>query len=214
MKRPFSAILFGVSFLFPLGLSAGPLKIDLPPETAAFKPGTGSEIANGQCLICHSVEYVTMQPPLPRAYWTASVKKMREKFGAPLPPEQVEAVVNYLVRNYGQDANGAQETAANQSAHAPEANPATTAPSQALNGEAVATKYGCFGCHNVSLKIVGPAYHDVAAKYHGDPAAFAKIADQIHKGGSGKWGPVIMPPFPMITEAETKALADWILSRN
>ena len=28
--------------------------IQLPPETGAFKQDTGAEIANGQCLICHS----------------------------------------------------------------------------------------------------------------------------------------------------------------
>jgi len=44
--------------------------------------------------------------------------------------------------------------------------------------------------------------------------AFEKIAEQIHKGGSGKWGPVIMPPFPTVSDAETKALTEWILSRK
>ncbi|HWX19108.1 MAG TPA: c-type cytochrome [Candidatus Binatia bacterium] len=183
------------------------MKIDLPPETVSFKAGGGSEIANAQCLICHSVEYVTMQPPLPRTFWAASVKKMKDKFGAPLPDEQVEPVVNYLVKNYGQDTNRTPVTLST---------PAQIGDNQGrtVNGEAIATKYGCLGCHNVSTKIVGPAYRDVAAKYHDDSAAFSKIADQIHQGGSGKWGPVIMPPFPMITDAETKTLADWILSRK
>ena len=61
------------------------------------------------------------------------------------------------------------------------------------------------------MKIVGPAYRDIAAKYKTDPKAFAKIDEQIHKGGSGKWGPIIMPPFPQVTAGETKVLADWIL---
>jgi cytochrome c len=64
----------------------------------------------------------------------------------------------------------------------------------------------------VSVKIVGPAYKDIAAKYRNDAEARQKISEQIHKGGSGKWGPIIMPPFPQVSEAETKALTDWILN--
>src|SRR5262245_26304236 len=54
-------------------LSAFSLEIQLPAETGAFKQDVGAEIANGQCLTCHSVEYVTMQPPMPRAFWKSSV---------------------------------------------------------------------------------------------------------------------------------------------
>jgi sulfite dehydrogenase len=193
--------------LLQLGLAAaGPLKIELPPETASFKQAPGADIANGQCLICHSVEYVTSQPPLPQATWAAEVKKMREKYGAALPEEQVEPLVAYLTATYGPQTNAPavpQKVAA----------PPTPAP-QALTGEALATRYGCLGCHNVQVKLVGPPYKDIAAKYQNDTSALARISDQIHKGGSGKWGPVIMPPFPAVSDAETKALADWILSRK
>ena len=51
----------------------------LPAETGAFKQDTGAEIANGQCLVCHSVEYVSTQPPFPRAFWKSSVQKMQVK---------------------------------------------------------------------------------------------------------------------------------------
>jgi hypothetical protein len=47
--------------------------------------------------------------------------------------------------------------------------------------------------------LIGPAYQDIAAKYKTDPEARAKIEQQIHKGGSGKWGPMTMPPFPQVT---------------
>src|SRR5262245_37658088 len=87
------------------------LDIQMPPETAAFKQDAGAEIANGQCLTCHSVEYVSMQPPMPRAFWKASVTKMQQKYGAPIPEDQVEAVVDYLTRNYGVATNGAAASA-------------------------------------------------------------------------------------------------------
>jgi sulfite dehydrogenase len=83
---------------------AVPLTIELPQEIAVYAPGPGSEIANGQCLICHSAEYVSTQPPVsPRAYWQATVEKMQKKFGAPLPDEQVAPLVDYLVKTYGNE---------------------------------------------------------------------------------------------------------------
>ena len=81
--------------------SAAPLKIELPPETPAFKTAPGAELAMGQCIMCHSVEYVTTQPQLSPAAWKAIVEKMQKKFGAPLPAEQVETLVDYLAKNYG-----------------------------------------------------------------------------------------------------------------
>ena len=207
MKSAILTLAVGLNALLATGrLDAAEFKIELPPETQAFKPGPGSDLANGQCLICHSVEYVVTQPPFPRTFWTAEVKKMREKYGAPLPEEQTEAVADYLARNYSVGTNGSPAAQPAQVISAP--------PTSAMDGQGLATRYGCFGCHNVEAKLVGPPYQQVAQKYHEDPQAAAKITEQIYKGGSGKWGPVIMPPFPMITDAECKVLATWIVSRK
>jgi sulfite dehydrogenase len=178
---------------------AAALDIQLPPETMAFKQDAGAEIANGQCLTCHSVEYVMIQPPMQRVFWKAEVVKMQQKYGAQIPEDQVEAVVNYLTKNYGVTTNGTQSATV------------ATTQTHATDAQQIATRYGCLGCHNPAVKLVGPAYRDIAAKYKSDPAAFAKVDEQIHKGGSGKWGPIIMPPFPQVTAGETKILADWIL---
>jgi sulfite dehydrogenase len=142
---------------------------------------------------------------MPSAFWAASVKKMREKYGAVLPDDQVAPLVEYLTRNYGVWTNSAPATTANIPASGAHAT---------MTGDILATRYGCLGCHNATTRIVGPPYKDVAAKYANDKDAFAKISEQIHKGGSGKWGPVIMPPFPMISDEETKTLTEWILSRK
>ncbi len=184
------------------------LDIQLPPETGAFKQDPAAEIANAQCLICHSVEYVTMQPPMPRPFWKSSIQKMQQKYGAPIPDGQVEQLADYLARNYGLMTNTASAPSTAASSQAP-ANPTSVAGT--TDGLQLATRYGCFGCHNTTQKIVGPAYRDIAAKYKSDADALSKIDLQIHKGGSGKWGPVIMPPFPQMTAAETKVLAEWIL---
>jgi sulfite dehydrogenase len=191
-----------------LPLSAEVVQIKLPPETAAFKPGPGAELANGQCLTCHSVEYVTTQPLLPRTFWAATVKKMRQAYGAAITDDQAGPLVDYLTRNYGVETNAVSPATASVAV-----SPAPPlAPGPALSGPTVAAKYGCLGCHNVDAKIVGPSYKDIAAKYSRDANAFARIAEQIHKGGSGKWGSILMPPFPAATDAETKTLAAWILS--
>lgn len=186
-----------------VALNAGVLKIELPTETASYKPAPGSGIANAQCLTCHSVEYVKMQPPEPLAFWAAEVKKMREKYGAQIPEQLMDPIAHYLAENYGTGAGSQPATTSSPT-------PSTGEPE---NVQALATRYGCLSCHGVDKKIVGPAFHDVAMKYHNDPQAYEKIAAQIHNGGSGKWGSVLMPPFSMVTDAQTKMLAEWILSQ-
>ena len=38
---------------------------------------------------------------LDKAGWTASVNKMINAFGAPIPKEDVDAIASYLAQNYG-----------------------------------------------------------------------------------------------------------------
>jgi hypothetical protein len=76
------------------------VRIELPAETAKFRPGPGVEQAQTLCASCHSADYIATQPPMPRKFWEAGVKKMKEKFGAPLP-DDTTALVDYLVNTYG-----------------------------------------------------------------------------------------------------------------
>jgi len=48
-------------------------------------------------------------------------------------------------------------------------------------GEALAKKDGCFVCHAVDSKLVGPSYKEVAAKYKGDKSAEAKLVEKVKK---------------------------------
>ena len=73
----------------------------LPPEKTVLKPGAGRELVLGQCLACHSADYITTQPPLDRAAWAASVEKMRSKYGAPVPTNVAPAIADYLAAQYG-----------------------------------------------------------------------------------------------------------------
>ena len=78
------------------------LKITLPAETATLKPGAGSDLANKQCLTCHSADYVAVQPPgRPLAFWKAEVEKMKKVYGAAIPDEEIDPIAQYLTREYG-----------------------------------------------------------------------------------------------------------------
>ena len=73
----------------------------LPAGEPRLKPGAGVEVATANCVLCHSVDYIVTQPPLSRDQWKATVTKMQQKFGAMLPADKVEPVLDYLARNYG-----------------------------------------------------------------------------------------------------------------
>lgn len=79
----------------------GPVKITLPEENARFKPGPGLEVAQVQCMICHSADYIYMQPPLSKDQWQAEVTKMKKVFGAPIPDSDIDTVVTYLLSQNG-----------------------------------------------------------------------------------------------------------------
>ena len=82
-------------------LRAGEVSIELPLETATYKPVRGVELAQAFCVQCHSVEYTAVQPPMAEKFWDAEVKKMRDKYGAPVPTEMDAKLVEYLTAAYG-----------------------------------------------------------------------------------------------------------------
>ena len=67
------------------------------PELAA---GEGRDLVAGACGGCHSTVYITMQPPLPRAAWDATVHKMIRAFGAPIAEDVAGRIVDYLAAHY------------------------------------------------------------------------------------------------------------------
>jgi cytochrome c len=194
-----------VAFLAPAAM-ADAVKIQLPLETAVYKTAPGAQLANGQCLTCHSADYSAMQPPKPRDFWKSEVEKMRDKYGAPIPTDELEDLIAYFARNYGSDASVKQSTNA--------VPPAVESPDRApIDAQALALKSGCLSCHNVNTKVVGPAYREIAAKYRGNPDGPHQVAQQIRQGGGGKWGQIPMPPFPQFTPSEVEALAQWVLGQ-
>lgn len=66
----------------------------------------------------------------------------------------------------------------------------------------LAKELNCVACHSIDKKVVGPAWHDVSAKYKGattfnyngkDYPLVEGLIMKVSKGGSGHWGSMPMP---------------------
>ena len=80
--------------------------IELPPDGVQLKPSAlpGYDKARANCVACHSAEYMLYQPPTaPRAYWEAMVLRMKVVFKAPFEHADMPAIVDYLVKTYGNE---------------------------------------------------------------------------------------------------------------
>lgn len=80
------------------------LDIQLPPDGVAYKASSlpGYVLVQKNCMTCHSAHYAQSQPPtMARAYWEATVKKMKKPFGAQFADEEIPLMVDYLVATYG-----------------------------------------------------------------------------------------------------------------
>lgn len=76
---------------------AGPF----PLSTPALAPGDGRDASTAMCSVCHSLRYITMQPPLPAPTWEATVRKMIDVHGAQIPEEVARRIIAYLQAQYG-----------------------------------------------------------------------------------------------------------------
>lgn len=89
----------------------------------------------------------------------------------------------------------------------------TTAPGSGANvkpaGELVIKNNYCVACHNVNVKMVGPAFKDIAAKY--TEADREYLVEKILKGSMGVWGQIPMPPNAVDQQQANQAIT-WILS--
>jgi sulfite dehydrogenase (cytochrome) subunit B len=77
-------------------------KIILPADHdyARLKSGPGSDLAQTQCQLCHSTDYIVMQPGGDAKLWEGVVTKMIKVFGAPLSEADAKAITEYLTKSY------------------------------------------------------------------------------------------------------------------
>ena len=95
-----SAVVVGESMLSAQTTQGASSVHSIPyPQVAPpnLPDGPGIDAFKANCVICHTYRYVTTQPKFSKKVWTAEVDKMRKTYGAPIPEDQVPAIVDYLV---------------------------------------------------------------------------------------------------------------------
>jgi sulfite dehydrogenase len=161
--------------------------------------GPGATLTAQKCQMCHELAHVT-RSRLSRGEWVDNLQRMRER-GAPLTDAEVEVIVGYLAAYYGRDP-------------APAPAPDTLAATGSDPIAKLLAHNGCTACHDVTKKLVGPAFREVAQKYAGDSAAAARLAAKMRAGGAGVWGAIPMPPNTGLSEADAQRLAEWVLGQK
>jgi cytochrome c551/c552 len=206
LKNMTTKFVIAALFLISIQGIAAPRSIELPEETAKFKESIhpGYIIAQQKCSICHSADYINLQPSgMNLKQWTAEVTKMQHAYGAPITDDDIKVIGQDLATTYGNKKLAAMTIPV-----------ATTTPvASAIDVKTLLANNACLGCHAMSQKIVGPAYHDVAERYRKNPKALETVMANIKAGGTNKWSAVPMPPFPALTDAELKVLAQFVLSQ-
>lgn len=98
-----SAAIISLSLTLAGSGLAAPLSYELPEDTTQLKPGPqpGFEAAQNNCASCHSVDYITTQPPgKGEAFWEGEVQKMIKVYHAPVEEADAKAIAEYLVKTY------------------------------------------------------------------------------------------------------------------
>jgi cytochrome c5 len=67
------------------------------PELAA---GDGKDEVENNCELCHSPRYITMQPVMPAQAWADEVNKMMKTYGASIPDDTAQKIIQYLGTHY------------------------------------------------------------------------------------------------------------------
>jgi mono/diheme cytochrome c family protein len=102
-----AAIFAALPALAGTAARAAPETYALPEPTAQFKPppdpshASGFQAAQENCMTCHSVDYIAMQPPRKgQAFWDAEVTKMIKVYHAPIGEADGRAIAAYLSNTY------------------------------------------------------------------------------------------------------------------
>ncbi|MCM4151257.1 PKD domain-containing protein [Arenibacter sp. N53] len=77
-------------------------------------------------------------------------------------------------------------------------------------GKLIMDETDCKACHAVNVKVNGPTYEEIAARYSAEDKNY--LIDKIIKGGSGVWGESMMSAHPQLKVAEVDRIVDYILS--
>ena len=81
---------------FTLTSSAIELPVDEPFFPDSPDGGPKADTINADCTACHSASMTLTQPALSPEAWAGVVHKMRDVYHAPVPEEDVPAILAYL----------------------------------------------------------------------------------------------------------------------
>lgn len=86
---------------------ASPRSFEVPEATTEFKPPkdeayrAGFDAANANCMVCHSVDYIAIQPPKKGdKFWDTAVHKMIKVYKAPIDESDAKIISEYLAATY------------------------------------------------------------------------------------------------------------------
>lgn len=174
-------------------------------HTPPLAPGAGREALAARCSTCHSTTYVTMQPPLSRAAWEATVKKMIATFGADVPDDAAREVLEYLAAHYTPDT--IEATYAALAASAPTGDDvgarvfrATCAPCHQADGAGLPGAFPPLRGHAPTL-VATRREHLARLVLFGQQGPI-EAAGQRYDGA--------MPGSPQLTDAEVAAVLNYV----
>jgi cytochrome c5 len=102
VKRTLMALVLGL-FALPALAAAQGKTIEQPPDHpyGALEDGPGAQLTRNSCGICHSTDYIVIQPRGDAKQWDGVVTKMLKVYGAPISEADAKAIVEYLATAYG-----------------------------------------------------------------------------------------------------------------
>ena len=89
------------SALLPAMLMLASVTAYAGEEDIHLRPAPGSELTTGRCILCHSLDYLESNASvMNRSGWQRTIKKMIERYGAPITEVEAQEILRYLSENY------------------------------------------------------------------------------------------------------------------
>ncbi|MFA7499671.1 MAG: c-type cytochrome [Sulfurimonas sp.] len=151
-----------------------------------------------------AVEFVVDYVKEPSSEKSFCDKDSLEKYGLMpsqkdgVTDEETKAIAKYMFNNYTQK-------------RLAEAMEAKMKYDALPDGEKIALKNSCLGCHRVNKDLVGPSFIKIQKKF---ASSQDTLKESIKNGSKGEWesSRAVMPAFGQLTNEELDTLAKWILT--
>ena len=171
-------------------------------DSANFDVAAAQQVFNAKCSQCHSPD-LALQKSFANTDEVLQLVTRMVGNGLVASEAELEQVVRFLQQHH----NLAMENTEGQ---------VEEVVAEVTEMPAIAAQSGCAGCHAIDVKVVGPAWADVAARYRDDPEAAQKLAEAIKNGGAGNWteqtGGIPMPAnSPAVSDEDIAAMVSFIL---